>query len=203
MLLSLLLLLLPFSGETPKDSVRVLFIYGSRPAKGYEHTEPEWFGGLHGGHVGLQIGQDSVLSFRSTEYPCHLFPHRKFSSLFEIRTVYGAWETFPPHHYRVEDLKRVVIVIPVTRRQKRTIDSLSRVYLAHAPYDYATVGMRCASATYDVLARAGLFRDYGYDTWWHILMPRDLRSLLFKQAARKGWRVCRYDGSSRRVWESD
>jgi hypothetical protein len=189
--------------DSAPDSIRVLFIYGSKPAKGFETTERKWFGGMIGGHVGMEIGPDSVLSFRSTEYPCHFFPHKKFSSLFEVKTLHGMWETFPPHNYVVDDLKRVVFVIPVTRVQKRAIDSVARRYLHHAPYDYATAGMRCASATYEIMAQAGLFRGYGRSTWWKILLPRDLREILFKRAKEEGWTIRRFAGSAHRVWEDD
>jgi hypothetical protein len=189
-----------------QDSVRIFFIYGSSPAKGFEKTEREWFGGIHGGHVAMEIAPNSLLSFRSTEYPCHIIPHKRLSSIWELKTVYGMWETFPPHNYKADDLKRVVFTIPVTAAQKRTIDSLAKVYLKHSPYDYATFGMRCASATYDVLAKAGLFKEYGGSTWWRIIMPRDLRTLLFKKAQSsdgKSWKVHKYEGSKRRVWERD
>ena len=189
-----------------QDSVRIFFIYGSLPAKGFEKTERKWFGGIHGGHVAMEIAPNSLLSFRSTEYPCHLVPHRRHSALWEIKTVKGMWQTFPPHNYKAEDLKRVVFTIPVTTAQKRMIDSLAKVYLLHSPYDYATLGMRCASATYDVLAKAGLFKEYGGSTWWKIIMPRDLRTVLFKKARSpdgKGWKVYQFDGSKRRVWERD
>jgi hypothetical protein len=53
-----------------KDSVSLFFIYGSSPAKGFEKTERKWFGGIHGGHVAMEIAPNSLLSFRSTEYPC-------------------------------------------------------------------------------------------------------------------------------------
>lgn len=199
----LILLAAPVTSHAAtQDTIRIMFIYGSRPAKKYERTEPKWFGGIYGGHVAMEIGPDSVFSFRSTEYPCHLFPHRKYSSKFEIKTVYGMWQTFPPHNYVIGELKRVVFAIPVTRDQKHAIDSLARRYLKKTPYDYATMGMRCASATYDVLARAGLYKDYGGATWWKILFPRDLRALLFRTAG-KDWRIYRYDGSRRRVWEGD
>jgi hypothetical protein len=192
--------------ETPTDSVRVYFIYGSRPARSYEMTERKWFGGIHGGHVALEIAPDRILSFRSTEYPCHLFPHKRFSSTWEVKTIHGMWETFPPHNYREEDLKRAVFTIPVTATQKKIIDSLAERYLKRSPYDYATLGMRCASASYDILAKAGLFKPYGSATWWKIIMPRDLRTALFRktrEAGEKGWKVALYEGSKRRIWEED
>lgn len=211
LLLTALLSLTPAKKPTPagkpaSDSVRVLFIYGSYPAKGYKKTERKWFGGIYGGHVGLEIARDSVLSFRSTEYPCHFFPHRRFSSTWEIKTLYRMWETFPPHNYKVEELKRVVFTIPVTKTQKYKIDSLAVRYLQKTPYDYATAGMRCASATYEVLAKAGLFKEYGSSTWWKILTPKDLRTILFKKARSpkgEGWKIYQYPGSKRRIWEDD
>lgn len=188
------------------DSIRVLFIYGSYPAKGYEKAEHKWFGGIHGGHVALEIGRDSVLSFRSAKHPCHVFPQKRHNSIWEIKTVHGMWESFPPHNYEESDLNRAVVTIPVTTAQKKKIDSLAHVYLRKTPYDYAVAGMRCASASYDIMARAGLFKEYGSSTWWKIIMPRDLRTILFRKARSaegKDWRVTLYSGSKRRVWESD
>jgi hypothetical protein len=189
-----------------EDSIRVLFIYGSYPANGYKKTERKWFGGIHGGHVALEIAPDSVLSFRSAKHPCHVFPQKRHNSIWEIKTVHGMWESFPPHNYNESDLNRAVITIPVTAEQKRKIDSMAGVYLKKTPYDYAVAGMRCASASYDIMAKAGLFKEYGSSTWWKIIMPRDLRTILLKKARSadgKDWRVTLYTGSRRRVWETD
>jgi hypothetical protein len=188
------------------DSIRVLFIYGSYPANGYKKTEHKWFGGIHGGHVALEIAPDSVLSFRNAKHPCHVFPQKRHNSIWEIKSVHGMWESFPPHNYNENDLNRAVITIPVTTEQKRKIDSMASAYLRKTPYDYAVAGMRCASASYDIMARAGLFKEYGSSTWWKIIMPRDLRAILLKKARSpegKDWRVTLYSGSKRRVWERD
>lgn len=192
--------------EPAIDSVKVYFIYGSHPAKGYEKTERSWFGGIHGGHVALEIAPNKLLSFRSTEYPCHVFPHKHFSAMWEYKTIPQMWQTFPPHNYIVKDLKRAVFTIPVTASQKHIIDSLAIAYLKHSPYDYATLGMRCASATYDILARAGLFKEYGSSTWWKIIMPKDLRTILFKRvkdSPDRTWRVDVFEGGTHRIWEED
>ena len=191
---------------SPKDSIRVLFIYGSYPAKGYAHTERKWFGGIHGGHVALEIAPDSVLSFRNAKHPCHVFPRKRPNSIWEIKTVHGMWESFPPHNYNEDELNRAVITIPVTVEQKKKIDSMATAYLHKTPYDYAVAGMRCASASYDIMAKAGLFKEYGGSTWWRIIMPRDLRTLLLKKAHSpegKDWRVTLYPGSKKRIWERD
>lgn len=209
LILTALILLFPSSrgySVPVQETIRIMFIYGSKPASGYEKMERTWFGGIHGGHVAMEIGSDSVLGFRSTEYPCHFFPHKKFSSMFEIRSVYRTWEIFPPHNYKVDELKRVVFAIPITPAQKLKIDSIARRYLHKTPYDYATMGMRCASATYEILAQTGLAKSYGGSTWWKIIMPKDLRTALFKKAASpegKGWTIYKYAGSERRVWEDD
>ena len=116
------------------------------------------------------------------------------------------WESFPPHNYNEDDLNRAVITIPVSAEQKRKIDSMATTYLRKTPYDYAVAGMRCASASYEIMAKAGLFKEYGSSTWWKIIMPRDLRTMLIKKARSpegKDWRVTLYTGSKRRVWERD
>src|SRR3984957_7664262 len=208
LLLAALLSLSPNEPATssPKDSIRVLFIYGSYPAKGYAPTASKWFGGIHGFHVALEIAPDSGLSFRNAKPPCHVFPRRRPNSIWEIKTVHGMWECFPPHNYKEDDLNRAVITIPVTAEQKRKIDSMATAYLRKTPYDYAVAGMRCASASYEIMAKAGLLKEYGSSTWWKIIMPRDLRTLLLKKARSpegKDWRVALYPGCGRRIWESD
>jgi len=54
-------------------TIKVFFLYGSKPSKGYEKAEKREFGGLHGGHV--SIGIDSfVVSFHHVN-GYHFFPH--------------------------------------------------------------------------------------------------------------------------------
>ena len=191
------------------DSVKVLFIYGSKPAREYRHAERRWFGGVRGGHAAVQIGADKVLSFRSTEYPCHIFAKKnkqKFASLFEYRTVNGAWETFPPHNYIIDSLKRAEVVIPINAEQRKKIDSIAIVYTRSTPYDYAFLGMRCASATYDVLQQAGITESHKHGNWLRIFTVRSLRKRLFtiaKKNQANGWVRRIYKGGSHRKWEKD
>jgi len=189
-----------------KDSIKVLFIYGSRPASGYEGVEPRWFGGMRGGHVAIQIGDDKVLSFRSTEYPCHVFSkHKKekLASLWEYKTVTGAWQTFPPHHYTIDSLQRAVVVIPITAEQRAILDSLAIAYTNKTPYDYAVFGIRCASAAYDVLQRAGIVPYHEHGNWLRIFTVRALRKRLFRAADKSGWVKTIYAGGGSRKWEKD
>lgn len=201
-------------GQT-KDSIRVLIIYGSEPAAGYS-TEYKWFGGRPGGHVVLQTGRDRVLSFAPTVYHpiCHIFPSRRpadFRSSFTTKSVGAFWQTFNYTHTRkfcVDSLRQLVVSIPITSIQRKRLDSLSRAYLAHPPYDYAVVGMRCASATYEILAQVGVFgHPYTQHIWWHLLFPRDLRYELLKEARNggvaRGWRVYQTKGCAARNWDYD
>lgn len=206
-LLFVLLSVSVLSASAQTDSVRVLFIYGSRPAAAHRDTEPRWFGGIRGGHVGLQIGPDSVLNFRSTVYhPCHRFPRskpRNYRDTFEIRSLHASWEIFPPHRYNIDSLRRAIVVIPLTAAQRAALENTFRRYQAHPPYDYATFGMRCASATYDMLQEAGLVPFHRHHNWVRFFAPRAFRRTMFRLAKEKGWVVYRFKGGSSRVWEKD
>src|SRR5688572_1813198 len=48
--------------------IKVHFLYGSRPLKTYK-DEPRWFGGILGGHVGIEAADNQILNF---------IPHGKF-----------------------------------------------------------------------------------------------------------------------------
>jgi hypothetical protein len=214
---SLLLLFCFFSfrafPQTP-DSIRVLIIYGSKPSKGHP-TEYKWFGGRPGGHVAIQVDTDRVISFGPTKYHpiCHIIARSKpanFRSRYRIETVERFWETFnyTGARYPIDSLKRMVVSIPVTPEQKRKLDSIAVAYTAHVSYDYAVLGMRCASSSYEVLAQLDLLnKPYKHHIWWHILFPRDIRYELMKEV-RHGrgagtWRIYQNDGSRSRKWDFD
>jgi hypothetical protein len=217
MLLMRLLLTLVFSFffinafAQMSDSIKVLFIYGSKPAREFKNTEHRWFGGVRGGHVAIQIGPDKVLSFRSTKYnPCHILSARhsaKYASVFEIRTVHATWEIFPPHNYIIDSLKRAEVVIPIDSTQRARIDSITKAYTKQAPYDYAVFGMRCASSSYEVLGQiGGIVSTHKHLDWLRVFTVKNLRTLLFKKAEKnkdKGWIKRIYPGSSKRIWEKD
>lgn len=199
--------------QTP-DSIRVLIIYGSKPAKGHPH-EYKWFGGRPGGHVAIQIDRDRVLSFGPTKYHpiCHIFSRSNaanFKSAYRIESVRRFWETFnyTGARYPIDSLKRMVVSIPVSSRQKRKLDSIASAYTTHVPYDYAVLGMRCASSTYEILEQLDLLdKPYKHYIWWHILFPRDIRYELLKEVkygpSARTWRVYQNKGSSSRKWDYD
>jgi len=192
-----------------KDSIKVVFIYGSRPSRGYEASEPRWFGGMRGGHTAIQSGEDKVLSFRSTKYPCHIFRKKKpkkFRSTWEYRTVKQAWQTFPPHRYNIDSLQRAEVIIPITSEQRHKLDSIAVAYVNNTPYDYAFLGTRCASATYDVLQEIGIVPAHKHGNWLRIFTVRALRKRLFKHANKQpgdGWVKRFYKGGGSRKWERD
>jgi hypothetical protein len=66
------------------------------------------------------------------------------------------WNVLGNYYGNIDSLRRAVFVIPVTAAQKKILDSLAGQYTREPPYDYAFLGMRCASATYDVLQAAGI-----------------------------------------------
>lgn|GEM_PF-817166 len=218
--------------QTP-DSIRVLIIYGSKPAKGHSQeiernarfqpttektsspAEYKWFGGRPGGHVAIQVDKDRVISFGPTKYRpiCHIFARSKpanFRSRYRIETVERFWETFnyTGAHYSRDSLKRMVVSIPVSPAQKRKLDSITTAYTTQVPYDYAVLGMRCASSSYEVLAQLDLLKKpYRRHIWWHILFPRDIRTELMKEV-RYGrgagkWRIEQNEGSRSRKWDFD
>lgn len=56
-------------------SIKIHFLHGSKSAKCCRKTEGKWFGGIHGGHVYMQLGNE-LMSF----YPLnnwHIFSKKK------------------------------------------------------------------------------------------------------------------------------
>lgn len=175
------------------DTILIHFLYGSRPAKGYRDTEKKYFGGIKGGHVNIEA-KGHVLDFMKGN--CPLFPNKKKpSGGFRLRnSVY--WDT--------AGSKWATIVVPVSPAQMKMIDSLFHTYSQSTPYDYAIFGMRCAAASYDVLSKAGLFKelpekkDIG-----KYFYPKLLRKKLFKWAEKNGYTILKHAGRGSRKWEND
>jgi len=204
------------------DSVRILCLYGSIPAKGWQGKEPmrgpnSMLGRmvkLHGGHVTVEYARDKALSFQPVHYDGpggagHLFSRsspQKFNSCFRIYSETRSWNVLGNYYNNIDSLRRAVFIIPVTAAQKHTLDSLAHAYTETTPYDYAFFGMRCASASYQFLEAAGLVTEYKHNIWWHVFTTRDFRNALYKEYLRnreKGWRLETSRGSGSRQWEKD
>lgn len=178
------------------NSIRMYFLYGSKPAMCCKAKEGKYFGGLHGGHVSIGVG-DSVIGFVPSG-SFHIFGKRNnhHSSFTNESTTSFLDDT--------SGKKYTVITIPLTAEQLAKIDTIHKTYLTNTPYDYAFIGMRCAAATYDILAQAGIVKKRSHiDTMLGIFYPKILRKKLLKLAKKKGYPVHKQNGSTTRVWEKD
>ena len=180
-----------FAGDSTY-TIKINFLYGSRPAKGYHQQETRLFGGIKGGHVSVEAG-GRVLNFHPGNNP--LFPNNKKPS--------GGFTINNSVHWGGDD-KWKTVIIPVSESQYiqllRVFDSVA----AKTPYDYAIFGMRCAAASYDVLTSIGLFKEYSNkkNVITHFY-PKLLRKKILKWAYKNNYTVVSNEGRSSRKWESD
>jgi hypothetical protein len=181
-------------GQT--KSIKVYFLYGSKPAKGYKKTEKKRFGGIHGGHASIGIGNEIVGFGPKGKF--HIFPKKKENH----------------SHFRSESLssfakdsvgnKYTVITIPVTNEQYDKVKSIHGDYCSAPPYDYAFLGMRCAAATYDILSQANILKPKGrIATIYSIFYPKRLLKRMLRLANEKGYKVHTQPGHKSRKWEKD
>jgi hypothetical protein len=179
----------------------VHFLYGSRPVQKYRFMEKIWFGGKMGGHVGIEIDSNKIMNF----------VHRgSFHLVSSKQNKHGSYILSTPSHFYTilggdsNKVKTLTIFIPVNQQQKEKLDSLSRVYINQPPYDYALLGMRCAAASYEVLAQLGILPQYSNSkTALKVFYPKILRKQLLRKAEENGWQMVRHVGTNRRSWETD
>ena len=184
-----------FSSCLASDSIytiKINFLYGSKPAKGYHQQESKLFGGIKGGHVNIEAG-GRVLDFTPGNNP--LIPNnKKPSGGFSInQSVSWDW-----------DDKWKTIIVPVSEEQYMELQKLFDSVATKTPYDYAIFGMRCAAASYDVLSKIGLFKEYPNtkNVATHFY-PKLLRKKVLKWADQNNYTVISNEGRSSRKWESD
>lgn len=182
--------------------LKVHFLYGSKPLKGDKSKEQKWFGGILGGHVGIEVEHDKVLNFLPSRESFHWFTNKKDKhSTYAIHSVPSFYAVFGEHP---DSVKKVIIYIPITTQQKETFDSIVSAYIGHAPYDYAFFGMRCGAATYEILAQLAILPSYSYrKTSRKIFYPRKLRKRLFRMAKDNNWKIIKQEGVKGRKWEKD
>jgi hypothetical protein len=181
--------------------LKVHFLYGSKPLKKYKDTERKWFGGVLGGHVGIEGDSGRILNFLRRG-KVHWFAKKNDKhSIYKEHDVRSFYAIF---RYNADSVKKAIIYIPVTRQQKQQFDSIAKAYLKVTPYDYAFFGMRCGAAAYDILAQVGVLPRYSYaKTYKKIFYPKKLRKRLLKKATKYNWTIIRHDGSMKRKWERD
>ncbi|MFI5202932.1 MAG: hypothetical protein ACHQF2_00430 [Flavobacteriales bacterium] len=184
----------PFSGYC--DTLTVHFLYGSKPAKGHKTTESKWFGGLHGGHVTIQLG--AYLYGFGPSGSGQVFSHRKkFRSYFQ-KESYASWVR------DTAQMKYMSIKIPV---DTVLLDSLQQIFdrwVESTPHDYAFFGMRCASTAYNGLSKIGVVHKRGrFGMTYKYFYPKLLRKYLLKKSKSRKWSVIAHRGRKTRKWEGD
>ena len=181
--------------------LKVHFLYGSKPLKKYKDTEQKWFGGILGGHVGIEGDSNRIVNFLPSG-KFHWFAKKaNRHSTYAIHSVDNFYAILGGNP---DSVKKAIVYIPVTRQQKQQFDSITIEYLKQTPYDYAFIGMRCGAATYDILGKLNILPNYTYrKTYKKIFYPKKLRKRLFKKADKNNWTIVRKDGSRKRKWEQD
>lgn len=174
--------------------IRVHFLYGSKPKKGFD-GETKHFGGLHGGHVAIEASGRTI-GFNPL-FTYHIFPRKKKKQ--------GAFShDFGNLEKDTVGKKYAVFVVPVSAENEKKIDSLHSAYLKKTPYDYAFFGFRCAAATWDILEEAGVVERKS--RLWKVVVifyPRRIRKRMFRYAEKMDWEIIRNEGSKSRIWEKD
>ena len=180
--------------------IKVQFLYGSKPLKKYKNTEEKWFGGIPGGHVGIEGDNGQFYSFEITGKN-KIFNGKPDNSAYKLVTGEEFWSVMKT---KEDSLKKATIIIPITEHQKKKFDSITTDYVKQVPYGYAVFGMRCASSTYEILAQMGILPQYShFKTCMKIFYPRRLRKRLLSKAEKNNWDVLRQQGTPKRKWEKD
>jgi hypothetical protein len=194
-LLFIALILMPCYVISQTDTLVVEVIYGSKPKAA---DERHWFGGKLGGHIGLKIGNDSVMHFVpggrvvATNINSDIGNYLISSEKSFYRTFY------------CDTTKTCRIFIPITSARKQKLLKDAEPFLKEGPYPYAFFGMRCAAACYHLLSLADVTKDLSRSRMtWKFFYPRKLRKFLFKEAKTKGWIIKETPGSTKRKWDHD
>jgi hypothetical protein len=191
--------ILGYSQDT--TCLKVHFLYGSKPLKKYKHTEKKWFGGVLGGHVGIEGDSDKIVNFGPSGR-FHLISRKdNRHSMYAIHSFDNFYAIMGG---KPDSMKKAIVYIPVTPQQKARFDSIATAYLQHTPYDYAFFGMRCSAAAYDILGQLGIVTNYRHSRIYKkIFYPKKLRRILLRKASENNWLIVRHDGSRKRKWERD
>lgn len=191
----LLLFGLQLQAQTTTHYIKINFLYGSKPVRKFKSTEKPLFGGIHGGHVSIEVDSVDVSFTKKGKF--HIFPNKKFHSHYIKKELKDSVLYRQGH-------KWVYIVIPVTEKQYNKIVEIQNRYLEKSPYDYAFFGMRCAAAAQDVLGQSGVLP---YKNKFHNILttfyPRPLRKRMLKMAKLNGYRIYSQPGKESRKWEND
>ena len=188
----LLFIFIP-SIASSQTEIKIHFLYGSKPAKGFKQSESKLFGGIKGGHVNIELN-GQFLDFMPGD--CPLLPERKNPS--------GGFHINNSVYWDPDSDKWATVTVPVTNEQVKSLKDLFDAYAKKSPYDYAVFGMRCAAASYDVLSEIGLMKKISNSN--NVIKhfyPKLLRKKIFKWAEKNNYAITYHDGKSTRKWEKD
>lgn len=195
LLLSFIVLFSCFAASAQRQ-VTIHFLYGSTPARGYEHIEKKRFGGKKGGHVTIEAG-DSIIGFQP-KGTCHLIAKNNLRNGYFRADDKAKWVADTVGN------KYTSIIIPVSDAQYAVLKNTMNDYIEESPYDYAFLGMRCAAATWDVLEEAGILEKKGRTSkWTSNFYPQLFRRQMLKLAKEKNYTVVKHEGRSTRKWEME
>jgi hypothetical protein len=194
--ISLCAFVLNLSAQDSGRILKVHFYYGSKPKFKYRKTEKKEFGGLHGGHVSIEV-DDTVFGFEF-KGKAHIFAQRKNCTGIYVADPVAKW---------VKDTvakKYLTIIIPVPDSVYQSFRDITRRYLNTPPYDYAFLGMRCASNTQEIFAQLGFWKRHSYSrTVFNPFYPKILRKKMIRMAVKNNWKMIRHPGNPHRKWEKN
>lgn len=198
LLIGMMLLASEYTLAQSVTQIKIHYLHGSRPAKAYRHVEPRYFGGLYGGHYGIELTDGRVVHFRRSGRFHLVAQKRKRNGRFQLDTTqafYGIYGGVP------DSMQRTVFTVPVSVEHYERLLLAVESYCAASPYDYAFLGMRCSAATCQLLGIAGVVKpDQPRRLWWRVFRPMKLYKKLEKKAAQHAWRVEHQRGTRQRVW---
>ncbi len=173
------------------------FIHGSYPKKKCIDQRKS-VGGLLGGHIEIEIDH-LVYGFEFVNRQnIHIFPKKRsssFNSKFTIKQKED-WVKETEHD------KITTIRIPIEASKRNQIVAKFQLNHKNAPYDYAFFGMRCASATYEDIAAAGILpKKSRFQYIINAFYPRQLRKRMLRWANYNNIAVEYKRGIKCRVWE--
>ncbi len=181
--------------------LKVHFLYGSKPVKKYKKQGYKSFGGILGGHVGIELNKDKILNF---------VPSGKFHWIRKKNNKHSAFVTHDKRGFygilggTIDSVKRLCVYIPVSLNEAKLFDSIYQSYRDSTPYDYAFFGMRCGASSYEILSQIGILERYSnMKTVCNIFYPKKLRKKLLKLTIRNNWQIKRSTGTKNRKWEKD
>jgi hypothetical protein len=174
----------------------VSFLHGSKPYREQRRIEYKETGGYYGGHVSIII--DSIEFGFTSGKRVNIFPSRKHpNGIFYC-------EELKDFKKDTIGLKYTTIEIPINDEQYTNLKLIIEKYLGRPPYDYAFFGMRCASATYDVLSQIGIVKTKShFSNVVSNFYPKLLRYKMRVLAKKNHYRLIIHKGKKTRIWEDD